>query len=80
MALFITFGRCAASTAYFNWELFTSGVPNKLAGLLLNVASAAGGLIHCPALFWALPVALLDYGPVALFHHTLGKFLVFAPV
>ena len=76
MALLIALGGLAASTAYFNRQLLTLCVPHKFARLLLNVASAAGRLVDCPTLFWALPVALLDNGSVALFHHTLQRLLL----
>ncbi len=57
-----------ASTTNLNWQLFTTGVTNKLARLLLNITSGARRLIDSPALFRSLAIADLFQGLVALLH------------
>merc|ERR1719341_543778 len=68
MALLRALLEGAAGTTDLNWELFTAGVPDKLAGLLFHVLGGAGGLVHSPALLGTLTVANLFCWPVTLPH------------
>merc|ERR1719507_541567 len=68
MALLLALLKGAPSSTDLHRELLTAGVPDKLARLLLHVLSGAGGLVDCPALLGAFPVAHLACGPVALPH------------
>ncbi len=65
-----------ASTADLDRELLTRGVANKLAGLLLNVASSTRGLIHSPALLGTLAITNLLQRPVALSHSLFSSLLL----
>jgi len=67
--------RNTASTANLNWQLLTGGVSDKLARLLLNIFGGAAGLVHCPALLWALAVAHLFHRSVALLDRFINSLL-----
>ena len=66
MALLIPFFKSTASSADLYWQLLTGGVSHELAGLLLHVLGAAGGLVHSLADLLALAVTDLLYRLVAL--------------
>merc|ERR1719510_739692 len=68
MALLRALLKGAPCSTDLNWKLFTAGVPDKLAGLLLHILGGAGGLVHRPALLGSLTVAYLLNWLVALFH------------
>ena len=65
-----------ASTADLHRQLLAPGVSHKLAGLLLNVAGGAGGLVDGPALLRTLAVADLLERTVALLHGLLHSLLL----
>jgi len=66
VALFLALLKGTASSADLNRELFTGGVTDKLARLLLNILRGTRGFINSPTLFRALTVAHLLGGTVAL--------------
>merc|ERR1719264_711536 len=68
MALLRALLKGAPCSTDLNWKLFTAGVADKLAGLLLHILGGAGGLVHRPALLGSLTVANLLNWLVALFH------------
>ncbi len=76
VALLSTLFSSAASTTDLDGKLLTACVTNKLARLLLDVASGTGRLIHGSALLRALAIAHLGQGPVALLHILLNSFLL----
>ena len=76
MALLRTLLGDTASTADLHRQLLAPGVSHKLAGLLLNVAGGAGGLVDGPALLRTLAVADLLERTVALLHGLLHSLLL----
>merc|ERR1719264_1843470 len=76
MALLRALLKGAPCSTDLNRKLFTAGVPDKLAGLLLHILGGAGGLVHRPALLGPLTVANLLCRPVALPHRLVEGLLL----
>ena len=76
MALLGSLLEGTASSADLNGKLLTGGVSHELAGLLLHVLGAAGGLVHSPALLGTLAVTDLLHWLVALLHSLVKSFLL----
>jgi hypothetical protein len=76
VALFSTLLSGTSSATDLNGELLAGSVTDKLAGLLLNVLGGTGGLVHCPALFWALTVTDLLQRLIALSHCFIQRLLL----
>ena len=68
MALLWTFLKGASSSTDLNRKFLTTGVSNKLAGLLLHILGCAGGLVDSLANFFSLSIANLLCWLVALPH------------
>ena len=76
MALLGSLLEGTASSADLNGKLLTGGVSHELAGLLLHVLGAAGGLVHSPALLGTLAVTDLLHWLVALLHSLVVSLLL----